>query len=74
MPGYGWRFPIEVDIWQSLSLVIYIEILLTSYFTYLKFLLKAYDETNNYTTDLIADIDEHKELVTKNIIKYIRAL
>ena len=36
VPGYGWRFLIEVDIWQSFSLVIYREILLTSYFTYLK--------------------------------------
>ena len=38
----------------------------------MKFLLKSYDETNNYTTDLIADIDEHKSLVISNLIKYIR--
>ena len=47
-------------------------LLLKHYFAYLKFLLKSYDETNNYTTDLIADIDEHKALVISNIIKYIR--
>jgi hypothetical protein len=47
-------------------------LLLKHYFGYLKFLLKAYDETNNYTTDLIADIDEHKDLVISNLIKYIR--
>ena len=47
-------------------------LLLKHYFAYLKFLLKSYDETNNYTTDLIADIDEHKDLVISNIIKYIR--
>ena len=47
-------------------------LLLKHYFAYLKFLLKSYDETNNYTTDLIADIDEHKNLVISNIIKYIR--
>ena len=47
-------------------------LLLKHYFAYLKFLLKSYDETNNYTTDLIADIDEHKSLVISNIIKYIR--
>ena len=46
-------------------------LLLKHYFAYLKFLLKSYDETNNYTTDLIADIDEHKALVISNIIKYI---
>ncbi len=47
-------------------------LLLKHYFAYIKFLLQAYDETNNYTTDLIADIDEHKNLVISNIIKYIR--
>ena len=47
-------------------------LLLKHYFAYLKFLLKSYDETNNYTTDLIADIDEHKSLVISNLIKYIR--
>ena len=47
-------------------------LLLKHYFAYLKFLLKSYNETNNYTTDLIADIDEHKALVISNIIKYIR--
>ena len=47
-------------------------LLLKHYFAYLKFLLKSYDETNNYTTDLIADIDEHKALVISNIIKYVR--
>ena len=47
-------------------------LLIKHYFAYLKFLLKSYDETNNYTTDLIADIDEHKDLVISNIIKYIR--
>ena len=39
----------------------------------IKFLLHAYEETNNYTTDLIADIDEHSDLSSKsNIVKYIR--
>ena len=47
-------------------------LLLKHYFAYLKFLLKSYNETNNYTTDLIADIDEHKALVISNIVKYIR--
>ena len=47
-------------------------LLLKHYFSYLKFLLKSYAETNNYTTDLIADIDEHKNLVISDIIKYIR--
>ena len=47
-------------------------LLLKHYFAYLKFLLKSYNETNNYTTDLIADIDEHKSLEISNIIKYIR--
>ena len=47
-------------------------LLLKHYFAYLKFLLESYEETNNYTTDLIADIDEHKSLVISNIIKYIR--
>ena len=47
-------------------------ILLKHYFSYLKFLLKSYDETNNYTTDLIADIDEHKKYTTNNLVRYIR--
>ncbi len=47
-------------------------LLLKHYFSYLKFLLKSYSETNNYTTDLIADIDEHKNLIISDIIKYIR--
>ena len=47
-------------------------LLLKHYLAYLKFLLKSYEETNNFTTDLIADIDEYKELVISNIIKYIR--
>ena len=47
-------------------------ILLKHYFSYLKFLLKSYDETNNYTTDLIADIDEHKTYTTNNLVRYIR--
>ena len=47
-------------------------LLLKHYYAYLKFLLRAYDDTNNYTTDLIADIDEHKDLVISNIIKYIK--
>ena len=47
-------------------------LLLKHYFAYLKFLLKSYDETNTFTTDLIADIDEHKEYTNSNIIKYVR--
>ena len=50
VPGYGWRFLIEVDIWQSFSLVIYREILLTSYFTYLKL-------SWSKTAQLIAHLD-----------------
>ena len=47
-------------------------LLLKHYFAYLKFLLKSYDETNTFTTDLIADIDEHQEYTNSNIIKYVR--
>ena len=47
-------------------------LLLKHYFSYLKFLLKEYDQTNNYTTDIIADIDEQKNSGLNNIVKYIR--
>ena len=47
-------------------------LLMKHYFGYLKFLLKDYKETDKYTNDLISDIDEHKDLVINNIIKYIR--
>ena len=47
-------------------------LLLKHYSSYLKFLLKSYNEADSCTTDLIADIDEHKDLVISNIIKYIR--
>ena len=47
-------------------------LLLKHYYSYLKFLLREYDDTNIYTTDLIADIDEHRDLVMSNIVKYIR--
>ncbi len=47
-------------------------LLLKHYFSYLKFLLKEYDQTNNYTTDIIADIDEQKKSGLNNIVKYIR--
>ena len=48
-------------------------LLIKHYSAYLKYLLHAYEETNNYTTDLIVDIDEHSDLSSKsNIVKYIR--
>ena len=47
-------------------------LLLKHYLSYLKFLLKSYEEANNITTELIADIDENRDLVISNIIKYIR--
>ena len=42
------------------------------YFAYLKFLLRAYNDSDKSTNDIISDIDEHKNLVVNNIIKYIR--
>ena len=42
------------------------------YFAYLKFLLRAYNDSDQSTNDIISDIDEHKNLVVNNIIKYIR--
>ena len=42
------------------------------YFAYLKFLLRAYKDSDQSTNDIISDIDEHKNLVVNNIIKYIR--
>ena len=42
------------------------------YFAYLKFLLRAYNDSLQSTNDIISDIDEHKNLVVNNIIKYIR--
>ena len=47
-------------------------ILQKHYFAYLKFLLQAYKDSDKYTNDIISDIDEHKDLVVNNIIKYIR--
>jgi hypothetical protein len=47
-------------------------ILQKHYFAYLKFLLHAYKDADKYTDDIIADMDEYKELETSNIIKYIR--
>ena len=42
------------------------------YFAYLKFLLRAYNDSDKSTNDIISDIDEHKNLVVNNIIKYIK--
>ena len=42
------------------------------YFAYSKFLLRAYNDSDKSTNDIISDIDEHKNLVVNNIIKYIR--
>lgn len=42
------------------------------YFAYLKFLLRAYNDSDQSTNDIISDIDEHKNLVVNNIIKYIK--
>ena len=42
------------------------------YFAYLKFLLRAYNDSDKSTNDIISDIDEHKNLVVNNLIKYIR--
>ena len=47
-------------------------ILQKHYFAYLKFLLRAYKESDQFTNDIISDIDEHKDLVVNNIIKYIK--
>ena len=47
-------------------------ILQKHYFAYLKFLLKSYKDSDQYTNDIISDMDEHKSLVISNIIKYIR--
>ena len=47
-------------------------LLLKYYSAYLKYLLKAYKETNIYTTEIISDIDDQKNLIASNIIKYIR--
>ena len=47
-------------------------ILQKHYFAYLKFLLKSYKDSEQYTNDIISDMDEHKSLVISNIIKYIR--
>ena len=47
-------------------------ILQKHYFAYLKFLLRSYKDSDQYTNDIISDMDEHKSLVISNIIKYIR--
>ena len=47
-------------------------LLMKHYFGYIKFLLKSYTETDNYTTDIISDIDEHGDLSDNNLVKYIR--
>jgi hypothetical protein len=47
-------------------------ILQKHYFAYLKFLLRDYKDSDKFTNDIISDIDEHKDLVVNNIIKYIR--
>lgn len=48
-------------------------LLIKHYSAYLKYLIKSYEETNNYTTDLIVDIDEHVEAYSKSdLIKFIR--
>ena len=39
---------------------------------YIKYLLKSYEESNNYTSELIADINDYKLLETNNLIKYLR--
>ena len=47
-------------------------ILQKHYFAYLKFLLRSYKDSDQYTNDIISDMDEHKSLEISNIIKYIR--
>ena len=47
-------------------------ILQKHYFAYLKFLLSAYKDAEKFTNDIIADMDEHQDLIKNNIIKYIR--
>ena len=47
-------------------------LLLKHYFAYIKYLLKSYNDTNNYTTEIIADINDYKHLEKNNLIKYLR--
>ena len=47
-------------------------ILRKHYFAYLKFMLRAYKDSDQFTNDIISDMDEHKNLEINNIIKYIR--
>ena len=47
-------------------------LLIKHYFSYIKYLLKSYEESNNYTSELIADINDYKHLETNNLIKYLR--
>ena len=47
-------------------------ILQKHYFAYLKFLLYNYEDTEQFTNDIISTIDENKSLVKNNIIEYIR--
>ena len=47
-------------------------ILQKHYFAFLKFLLRSYKDADQYTNDIISDMDEHKSLVISNIIKFIR--
>ena len=47
-------------------------LLIKHYFAYIKYLLKSYNDTNNYTTQIIADINDYKHLEKNNLIKYLR--
>ena len=47
-------------------------ILQKHYFAYLKFLLCSYKDVDQFTNDIITDIDEDKSSVHSNLIKYIR--
>ena len=42
------------------------------YFAYLKFMLRSYEDADQFTNDIISDMDEHKSLAISNIVKYIR--
>ena len=47
-------------------------ILKKHYFAYLKFMLRSYKDSDQFTNDIISDMDEHKNLEINNTIKYIR--